>query len=147
MIATVIIFMSEFYFLITPVLCGCCEFWWWFITYFTAEGNSYDWWWKLFCDIIPHFYLISSFAIYDHIFFRSVKQRESDQPTSVPIITWRHYYTGSAINLFESFSFAGKDDTSKANHFKKPSKLGTSFFILTKVVSWWVYLSDFKDGK
>lgn len=80
MIATVIIFMSEFYFLITPVLCGCCEFWWWFITYFTAEGNSYDWWWKLFCDIIPHFYLISSFAIYDYFFqeCKTKRKRSTD---------------------------------------------------------------------
>lgn len=80
LVAAVIIFMSEFYFLITPVLCGCCEFWWWFITYFTAEGNSYDWWWKLFCDIIPHFYLISSFAIYDYFFqeCKTKRKRSTD---------------------------------------------------------------------
>lgn len=73
-------------------------------------------------------------------FFRSVKQKESDQPTSAPIVTWRHYYTGSAMTFLNLFSFAGKDDTSSAYHFKKLTELGTSFFVLTQVISWWVYM-------
>lgn len=60
---------------------------------------------------------------------------------------WCYYYTGSVINFFEFFLFVGKDDISKVNYFKKFLKFGISFFILIKVVLWWVYLLDFKDGK
>lgn len=51
-----------------------------------------------------------------------------------------HVTSWSAMTFLNLFSFAGKDDTSSAYHFKKPTELGTSFFVITQVISWWVYM-------
>lgn len=49
------------------------------------------------------------------------------------------------MTLFESFSFAGKDDTSNAYHFKKPTELGTSFIVLDRLYRGECMSSDFID--